>query len=893
MAGRFSKPNAFASISVAVLTAAVVLGGPAEVWAQTVPGDGVTAFDAIIVTARKRDELAQTVPISISAYDDVAVKRLNIETIQDLRFSAPSVYVAQSTFRTDTLNVTIRGQRNFEATGLQFDTASAVYVDGVYYARPVGLNGTLFDVDTVQVLKGPQGTLVGRNTTGGAILYETRRPSATFGGNLTATIGSYGRHEAEGALNVPITGKLAVRAAASWSEVDGYIANNYLDPATGYANNTAAQGSRKIAGLFSLQWKPNDTLSVLLRANLSAFHSTGTAYADIGVFEGNVLAAANRPSICNIPGTCTPFTDLLGHAITPYYSDFNTRTVSTAPTAYNALINSVNRVKARGFWTTEQALTNYNVGHYQTYSGAVQKDFSSTLNAKLTTAYRTWDTSGIASSRGLPYATNIFLYGTPNYKSYQSELTLNGSNFGRKLDWTSGLFYFRENSPNDGDQLYLFLPSGNTPFAAAGRQITYTDSTRNGGENISYAAYAQGTYRLTDATRVTAGLRYTVDERYALLATQTVRTPSTAATTATVPNGVFDPATYTIYGSNYAGQTRACALTNTGGVLLPLSACSVEINRTFRKPTWTLAIDHDLASGVLVYATARSGYRSGAINSGAINPAVIVARPEEVQDYEIGMKADWNLAGMPVRFNISAYYTDYKNIQIQTSLPNVTIAVGPGGAPCTQAIYNANQCVGTSNDNVTLNARKARIEGAEWDLMIKPLKGLTLSTAGSYLDAIYTDYTFTPPAGYLLPTGATNLSDTPFPLPKWQASYGGSYTLPFKAVAGLTFDEVTLSARAYWQARNEADTRPYNPSQLTSDYTLVNLRLDIANIGGSMANFAAFITNATNNRVCQPEPAGVLGSSPQGTFGVVGTSGVVQCLPLPPRMVGATLSYRF
>ena len=190
------------------------------------------------------------------------------------------------------------------------------------------MNGTLFDVDTVQVLKGPQGTLVGRNTTGGAILYETRRPTDTFGGYVDVTGGDYGRHEAEAALNVPLTDNLAVRAAGSWSEIDGYIKNDFYDPATGYRNNTPAQGSRKIAGLFSLQWKPNDSLTVLLRANVSAFHSTGTAYTDLGYFQGTVLAAAGRPSICNIPGTCTGFTDLLGHVIAPYYSDFNARTVN-------------------------------------------------------------------------------------------------------------------------------------------------------------------------------------------------------------------------------------------------------------------------------------------------------------------------------------------------------------------------------------------------------------------------------------------------------------------------------------------------------------------------------------------------------------------------------------
>jgi iron complex outermembrane receptor protein len=355
--------------------------------------------------------------------------------------------------------------------------------------------------------------------------------------------------------------------------------------------------------------------------------------------------------------------------------------VNTDPAAYNALLNSVARVKSRGFWTTEQALTNYNVGHYQTYSGSVDKAFSSKVSAKLTAAYRTWDTTGLASSRGLPYATNIFIYGTPDYKSYQTELTINGSSFDDRLNWTTGLFYFRENSPNDGDQLYLFLPSGNVPAAAAGRQITYTDSTRNDGENISYAAYAQGTYKVRPDTRITAGLRYTVDERSALLATQTIRTPSTPALTATVPNGVFDPAAYALYGISYAGQTRACALTNTAGVLLPLAQCSVEVDRTFKKPTWTLAIDHDLFDKTLVYATARSGYRSGAINSGAINPAVIVAKPEEVNDYEVGIKSDWSLAGMPVRTNFAAYYSDYKNIQIQTTLPNVTIATAADPAP--------------------------------------------------------------------------------------------------------------------------------------------------------------------------------------------------------------------
>jgi iron complex outermembrane receptor protein len=881
--------------------AAVCLLSPMAAWADDLAlaapaeapaGGSVAAFDTVIVTARKREEAAQTVPISITAYDQVALDRLDIRTLADLRFSAPSVYTAPSTFRQDTLNITIRGQRNFDSAGLQFDTAAAVYVDGVYYARPVGLTGALFDVDSVQVLKGPQGTLVGRNSTGGAILYQTRQPTGDFGGFLKLTAGDHGRRELQTAVNLPLSPTLAVRAALSDNQLAGYIRNDFRDPATGAANTTPGMGSRQITGRISIKWTPDPSFSLLLRGTAAAEHDTGTTYHDLGYFEGTTLATGGRPSICNIPATCTGFTDLKGRMIAPYYADVASRTVNTAAAAYNAPLNSLRREQAAGFWSAEQAVSNYNVGHYTTLSAAADKVLGS-VEVKLAGAYRAWNTKGVSSSRGLPYVTNLFTYATPDYTSYQSELTVNGTAFGGRLKWTGGLFYFREASPDDGDQLYLFLPAGVAPAAAAGKQITYTDPTDNDERNTSYAAYAQGTYDLGGGTRLTAGLRYTRDQRFAHLATQTVRTPATAATTATVANGVFDPSSFTILGISYAGQTRACALTDSGGVLLPLARCSVEINRTFAKPTWTLAVDHDLAAHTLVYATARSGYRSGAINSAAINPNVVVAKPEDVNDYEVGLKSDWALGGVLLRSNLAAYWMAYRNIQIQTSLPNVTIASGPGGAPCTQAVFDAGQCVGASNDNVTLNARAARVRGVEWELTAKPVPALTVGLSGSYLDAVYTDYSFSPPAGYLLPTGRTDLSGTPFPLPQWQATATAAYAIKADALKTDAFDEVVVSARGYWQSHVMADMRPYNPVQHTRAYTLVNLRLDFTGVAGRQIDFSVFADNLFNRKVCLPESQGVLNSAPNGTFGVAGTSGLLQCLPLAPRMAGASLQYRF
>jgi iron complex outermembrane receptor protein len=854
-----------------------------------------TEFETVVVTARKRDEAAQTVPISIDVFDQTTIDRLGIQTFEDLRYNAPSVYAAPSTFRQDTLNITIRGQQNFQTTGLQFDTSASVYVDGVYYARPVGLTGSLFDTAGVQVLKGPQGTLVGRNSTGGAILYDTRQPNSTFGGYGQTTLGDYGRQDFEGALNVPLSETLFVRGSFSSSRERGYVRNYYTDPATGYSNTTPGMGYRRTAGQLAVKWVPTSDFSLLVRAKLSDEHYTGVAYHDLGYFVGTTLAAAGRPSICNIPGTCTGFTDLLGHVVTPYYVNYQTgTTVSTAPGSYNALLNSIAREQTYGFWSTEQAITNENVGHYQTYSALADKSFGK-IDVRLLTAYRAFDTSGFSSGRGLSYVTNIFQYQTPKYQSYQTELTLNGSALDDRLKYTAGLFYFKETSPNDGDQNWLFLPGGNVPAAVAGRQITFTDPSSNSAANTSYAAYSQATYSVLPHTRLTAGVRYTVDEREALLTTKSLRFPATAGTTATVPNAVFDPGSYTLQGITYTGITRACALTNANGVLLPPSACSVNVEKTFRKPTWTLAVDQDLFDNTLVYATARSGYRSGAINSGAINPLVITAKPERVQDYEIGVKSDWSLAGLPLRTNLAAYLSDYRDIQIQTTLPNVTIATAPNapGGICTQAVFNAGQCLGVTSDAVTLNAKRARIEGVELSITAKPVPSLTLQASGSYLDAVYTDYTFTPPPGYLLTSSQVNLSGTPFPLPRVQMNASAVYAVPIHNLAGLKIDRMELSYHLYHQSKFEADLRSFNAAQQTSPYSMSDVRLDIINIGGKKVDLSAFVKNVFNKEACIPEPQGVLNSAPNGSFGVAGTSGALQCVPLPPRMVGASLRASF
>ena len=745
------------------------------------------------------------------------------------------------------------------------------------------------------MLKGPQGTLVGRNSTGGAILYNSRDPGPDFGGYVQATIGDYSRAGLQGAINYPLSDTVFLRVALNSENQKGYIANYFFDPQSGRRNTQAAMGFKKLAGIFSLKWQPDETFNLLLRADVASEHDTGSTYHDLGIFTGTV-PSNGRTSICNIPVTCLPFTDLRGQVMQPYYLTATATSVSNpnpSPQAYNAILASALRQQNYGFWSAEQDISNLSQGHYQTYSATANKSFDD-IDVRLMAAYRTFDNTGTAVSRGLPFESNTYDYNFPKYESWQSELTVNGKALAGKLQWTTGLFFFNERSPNDGGFLYQFLPSaGSAPAATpANRQFQFTNWSNNSEENSSYAAYAQGTYSIRADTRFTAGVRYTYDERFAHIASQLTRTPATIASNAAVTNGVFNPAAFTYNGISYAGQTNVCLLTNPNGATLPLSQCAVDIRKSYHKPTWTLALDHDLWEGTLVYATMRSGYRSGGINTQAQNIGALTALPESVLDYEIGVKSDFSLFGLPVRANLAAYETSYHNIQAQQQVPNVTLATAIGGGACTQVQFNAGNCAGFLNENITLNAKAGKIYGAEWDVTFLPTDWLTLNAAGSYIDPRYTDFSFIVPAGYLQPAGGTNLSGTPIPVPTWQTNE--SATINFGTdLGGLPLGETRFTAHYYWQSRYLADLRAYNSVQRTSPYGLLNFRLEFTDVGHSNANVALFMNNVANTEACLPEYNGVLNSAPNGTFGRPDTSGVLQCIPLPPRMTGITLGYKF
>ena len=141
------------------------------------------------------------------------------------------------------------------------------------------------------------------------------------------------------------------------------------------------------------------------------------------------------------------------------------------------------------------------------------------------------------------------------------------------------------------------------------------------------------------------------------------------------------------------------------------------------------------------------------------------------------------------------------------------------------------------------------------------------------------------------PSGS--LSGTPIPAPRWQTNVTGTYSFGAINIGDFTANNASFTAHYYWQSRYLADMRNYNPAQRTFAYGLLNFRAEFTNFAHSNADLSVFMNNVANTQACLPEYTGVLNSAPNGTFGTPGTSGLLQCIPLPPRMTGVTLGYKF
>ncbi len=731
------------------------------------------ASDEIVVTARRRDERLQDVPLAVTAISGEALAAANIVDVQDMQQKVPGLTIQPSAFGSNVLQVSIRGQRQFDPY-ITKDPAVAVYFAEVVQNRPQGLNSGMFDVSSVQVLKGPQGTLFGRNTTGGAMLITPVAPTDQFEGYLTAGYGNYDHRRLEGALNVPVADWLQVRVAGALERRDGFTKNVTTGQRLDDAHKDNWRVSVRLLPFYGFE---NRTV-----VNGFSADETGTGYKLYGVLPG--IGFGSSPAV---------LAELARNEALPFHSTTSDLVLHTDIQTF--AISNISE------WDVARGVTIKNVFGYRFVDSHVPFDLD---GSSLTFT----DTTG-ASFGYFPSREDM------KVRQYSDELQVLGTVANGSLDYILGGYYFLERG-QDRQASGGFGGIRSSTGVYLGDRVTYADPVRN----ESYSGFVQATYRLPFLPDVslTAGGRWNHDLRE--LTTRNL-----------VSNG-------------------DCRLVDSSGT--PLNPCETSYSKDFSRFTYTLSADWKITPDLLVYVAHRRGYRTGGFNISATTPAQFTPfQPEDVRDYEIGLKTSFRMAGGSGRFNIAAYSQDYTNIQRnQGSIINGVF---------TQTI---------------VNAASARIRGFEVELALKPVDFIDFGVNVAHVDAQYENWM----------SNGVDLSNSQFAgTPDWTISANLGVTIP------VGESDLHLRGDLYHQsATNNSDNNwlasqnRVSPTSILHPFTLLNGRIDLTNIAGTGVTVSLWGKNLLDKEY-------YVGGTELANTGLGFTADFMG----PPRTYGVELNFSF
>ena len=698
-------------------------------------GEEQAGVEEIVVTAQRREERLQRVPLSITAVTGEALKNANITDVTRLEQIAPGLRIGRSG---SDARPAIRGVFT-EAIGANSDPRIGFYIDDIYQSRTSQALAAFVDLERVEVQKGPQGTLYGRNSFGGNIALYSATPKEEFSAGADALYGRFDRARVEGFVNLPLAEGIAARVAGSYERQDGYVKN------TSTGSDLGDEDAGFIRGI--LRFRPAGSgLDVQLRASYYKQGGAGISafgYKSAGTLADPDLVRAPGGSITLPNGRVLTFpngfngTSFPSAFANPVPVPFNSRFRDGRPDVNGADIGvpierNPYRINfdARVERDTEQAqfsaLVNYDINEFVAFRSITSyTDFF---------ALRQSDTDFSPD----PIAVDS---NQTDVQTFTQELQLLSNDSGSPFQWILGGFYFDDRVteiffsdnvvpgyPVPGQPALsafsnTLLPGAafpnNTPIAA-NRSDNFSPVRAS---TKSYAGFVQASYTFFDALRLTAGYRYTSDKkRYAAGVGQGAQ--QNPATPTTLPFFIFDlnqPVDFTcppagsttpLLGNNPA-QPGSTALNNQ-------NALGIQCGReTFNFSTYRGAVDYQLTRDNMVYASVSKGVRSGGFNNvlNVLTGNVIDFQPEEVIAYELGSKNRF-LDGM-VQFNLAAFYNDFKNLQVQTSVP------APNGLTVL---------------SIVTNAGKSRAYGLEADVIVKPVPELTLQAAFNYLNARDTEF---------------------------------------------------------------------------------------------------------------------------------------------------------
>lgn len=423
------------------------------------------ALEEVVVTAQKRTESLQDTPISIAAFDNQALENKGINSVVDLQAQVPNLQLTPHPNSATTARVFMRGVGNNDDQITQ-DPSVAVYLDGVYVARSQGLAMDVADIERIEVLRGPQGTLYGRNATGGAINFITRAPELDrLGVKQTFTFGNRNLFRSRTSLNLPLAENLAMKVSYLTVDQDGFI--KAANDQAGFS--TFGEKDRE-AWRADLLWQPNDVFELRYSYDRSNVDDTPVAVVGLEEFQLGIPTEGHRPSHANpnIAGLQPNEVVAEGHTLTATWELAPALTLKSI-TAYRELENYTNQSY---FFSGNGVTSNASDHIYDTTIDSTQDQFS-------------------------------------------QELQLLGDALDGRLQYIAGLYYFRETGDSYDTTTLYYHPGSGTALTPPVFQ------ERNGSiENKAYAVFGQATYTpsiLEERLHVTLGARWSKDERNATL----------------------------------------------------------------------------------------------------------------------------------------------------------------------------------------------------------------------------------------------------------------------------------------------------------------------------------------------------------------------------------------
>jgi iron complex outermembrane receptor protein len=643
------KTSPFTRQTLAAAVAATLgLSLPAVSLAQGV-------LEEVIVTAQKREQSLQDVPVAVSAFTGEMLQQSGVKDMFDLQSNAPSLIVSQTQTSTTT-SFSIRGvftsSQNF---GLE--PSVGLYVDGVYRARQGSMINNMVDVASVEVLRGPQGTLFGRNTPAGAIQINSVAPDFEGSGFIEGTAGDYDLAGASGAKSFTVIDDvLAVRGTGFIMNRDGYV-----DTINGDVTEDDVIHDRDRWGVrFQALYTPNDDLTIRLNSDYSKVNEVCCA---VGTWKNNFV-----PQDLDYPPGEPPYTGTDVNLVALGGTVIDQKDFYDYEVAVNKKPESNNEdkgVSLQADWETD----NFLVTSITAYREHDSDDFADITFTDLDGAYRANDAT---------------------QDQFTQELRL--SDDGEKLSYVVGLYYYHQNLDNDrstivGDDLTAMV--GLTGLSNAFGANAFVGGTgafdTNEQEHTSYAVFGQADYNLTDALVLTAGLRWTYEEKEL--------------------TNVF---------TDDAPPSLVPFMDNWGFYNFPPLTPQDNVDEDFddNKVTGTLKLSWFLNPDIMLYASYGTGYKSGGINADRIPSSVdVVFDAEESESYELGMKAEF--PDQALRLNVALHMTDTDDLQ--------TSSFQGGGF-------------------VLGNAGTAETYGVEFDISWLPTDSTTLTLAYAYNHGEYQDF---------------------------------------------------------------------------------------------------------------------------------------------------------